>query len=122
MGRLNEKEVLEKIVDIICEKKGENLIVYDVRGLTSFTDYILIVTLNSEVQMKAILKEMKRNISLSESVEGEASSGWILVDYDGVIVNLFLPQVREFYSLERLWGDAKKVKIKETTNFQDTLL
>ncbi len=112
MKRVNYKELTSKVACIISEKKGDNIIVYDVRKLTSFTDFLMITTLKSEVQMRSILKDLRRNIKeIANHIEGEASSGWILIDYGGLIVNLFLPEVREFYGLERLWGEAKKFKI-----------
>ncbi len=112
MKRVNYKELTSKVLDIVSEKKGDNIIVYDVRKLTSFTDFLMITTLKSEVQMRSILKDLRGNIKeITNHIEGEASSGWILIDYGGLIVNLFLPEVREFYGLERLWGEAKTFKI-----------
>jgi len=113
MERINYHELLEAAVDIIDSKKGEGIIAYDVRDMTSFTDYILIASVNSSSQMGAIIKEFRNNPGLKKSrIEGDASSGWVLIDCEGIVLNLFLPEVREFYSLERLWGEAKEVKIK----------
>ena len=90
---------------IINSKKGEDIIIYDVRKFTSITDFLMITTVYSDAQMRAILKELRNKIKRKpDHFEGEATGGWILIDYGGLIVNLFTPEVREFYRLERLWG------------------
>lgn len=113
MEGLDYMELAQEIVEVVTDKKGENIIVYNVSELTSFTDYMIIVSVNSSVQMNTILKELKKKINKdSYHVEGESSSGWVLIDYDGLILNIFMPDVREFYALERLWGEAEKVNLK----------
>jgi ribosome-associated protein len=111
MEKINYKKLAKKTVDIISDKKGVNILAYDVRKITSFTEFIIIATTNSEVQMSAIVKELREKIKVSSHIEGEPSSGWVLIDYDGLIINLFLPHEREFYGLERLWGDAERLDI-----------
>ena len=109
-NRVNYKKLLEKVVVIIETKKGHNTLAYDVRKLTSFTDYLIITDMNSSVQIEATLKEFKKNIPvIPDGIEGTSQSGWVLVDYGGVVINLFTPDLRRFYSLERIWGEAKNV-------------
>lgn len=111
MGRIDYKVLAIEAAKVIDSKKGEEIIVYDVRKLTSFTDYLLLSTLNAEVQMKAVSKELTREIKIKpDHIEGDTSGGWILIDYDGLVVNLFSLKSREFYGLERLWGEAKKIR------------
>ncbi|MFH1414956.1 MAG: ribosome silencing factor [Elusimicrobiota bacterium] len=113
MERIGRRELTESIADVIISKKGSETLIYDVSSITSFTEYIVITSVNSKVQMDAIHKELERSVSpRPDHVEGESSSGWVLLDYDSVIVNIFLEPVREFYRLERLWGDAQKVEFK----------
>lgn len=111
MERLSYKKLVREAVGVINSKKADNTIIYDVGKLTSFTDYIVIATVYSEVQMTAILKVLRKEIKeKADHIEGNTSGGWVLVDYGGLIVNLFLPDIREFYGLERLWGDAKRLE------------
>ena len=111
MERIDYRELASSTAVILEEKKGEETVLLDVRQLTSFTDYILISTLNSQPQMKAVLKELSKQMNIIPShVEGDTASGWVLVDLDGLIVNLFFKEVRDFYRLERLWGEALRVE------------
>ncbi len=110
MERINYSKIIKEITHIVDSKKGEDVVVYDVRDMTSFTDYIMIVSVNSSAQMNAVLKELNKNIEIKPNhIEGDASGGWILMDYEGVVVNIFVPEIRNFYCLERLWGEAKIV-------------
>lgn len=98
--------------EITDAKKAENLILYDMRKLTSFTDYMIIATVNSSSQKEAVIKELKEKLSIRPlHVEGASKGGWSLIDYGGLVINLFYPEERAFYSLERIWGDAEKVSV-----------
>ncbi len=106
---------LKSAVFAAQEKKAADILVLDLRGLASFTDYFLIVTGNSHRQIKSIadaversLRSMKRRPSHVESFpRGE----WILMDYMDFVVHVFTPTSREYYDLERLWGDAQKLAV-----------
>jgi len=93
-------------------KKGENLVVLDLRGISSFTDYFIIMHGNSTRQNIAIQenieKELKREKIFPLSIEGKVRAEWILMDYGSFIVHVFSEKAREYYSLEKLWGDAHK--------------
>ena len=93
-------------------KKGENLVVLDLRGISSFTDYFVIMHGNSARQNLAlnenIEKELKKEKIMPLSVEGRKLAEWILMDYGSFIVHVFSEEAREYYSLEKLWGDAHK--------------
>jgi len=93
-------------------KKGEDLVVLDLRGLTSFTDYFIIMHGKSARQNKAIYEsieqELKKENIVPLSVEGKEVAEWILLDYGSFIVHVFSKRAREYYSLEKLWGDALK--------------
>ncbi|MBN2407497.1 MAG: ribosome silencing factor [Elusimicrobia bacterium] len=113
MEETDYRSIAEDCVRVIDSKKGRDAVLYDVREMTGFTDYIIIATVDSGPQMQAVMKEMlgrwkKRPLH----VEGDAAGGWVLVDFVGVVVNLFTPEVRAFYKLERLWGQADQVEIK----------
>ncbi len=93
-------------------KKGENLVVLDLRGISSFTDYFVIMHGNSARQNLAlnenIEKELKKEKIMPLSVEGRKLTEWILMDYGSFIIHVFSEKAREYYSLEKLWGDAHK--------------
>lgn len=112
MERLNYKTLTKKIIEVISSKKGEDIVTYDVKKMTSFTDYLIIATVTSKVQMEAVIKELVHELKIKPNhIEGKGLSGWMLIDYGGVVVNMFLPEVREFYRLERLWGDGQILTI-----------
>jgi ribosome-associated protein len=94
-------------------KKGENLVVLDLRGISTFTDYFVIMHGNSARQNLAlhesIEKELKKENIRPLSVEGKEHAEWILMDYGDFIVHVFSERAREYYSLEKLWGDAHKL-------------
>lgn len=102
-------------VRAIQDKKGEQIQVLNLAGLTSITDTFVICSGRSPRQNQTIaqavvdaLGEHKRK---PLSLEGKQAGRWILIDYVSMVVNVFLPEVREFYALERLWADAESIEI-----------
>jgi len=95
---------------IIEEKKGEDVRVLDVRKVTWIADYFVILSgttpLHTRALAEAILEKVKEKPS---SAEGLGNGSWILLDYRDIMVHIFLPQTRDFYRLEKLWGDAEEV-------------
>ncbi len=94
-------------------KKGEELVILDLRGIASFTDFFIILHGNSSRQNMAIYesveKELKEDNVKPLSVEGRERADWILMDFGSFIVHIFSREAREYYSLEKLWGDAPKL-------------
>jgi ribosome-associated protein len=110
MERINDRQLSKNITGVLEDKKGYDIVAYNVAPLTTFTNYIIISSFNSRAQLKSVVREIKGGIdSNPRHVEGDGESGWILLDFDGVIVNLFLEDTRKFYRLERLWGKAGKI-------------
>jgi ribosome-associated protein len=100
------------IVSILEEKKGEDILLLDLVGVCSFTDYFVICTGGSTRTLKALAEEVQlitksSHSDISRNVEGDASSGWVLVDYGDVILHLFSPTLRDYYRLEDLWREGK---------------
>lgn len=91
----------------------ENVLVLDLRTLTHLTDYFVIGTAQSARQAQAasgfILESLKPRKVRPLSVEGETTGNWILLDFVDVVVHIFQPHAREYYSLESVWGDAADV-------------
>jgi len=94
---------------IIKDKKGEDIVIFDLRGLSPITDFFVIAQGLSEIHNKTIA-EYLMEYEAPHHVEGTESANWVLLDYIDVIVHIFLKETREFYGLERLWGDAPQVK------------
>lgn len=96
-------------------KKAQDVVVLDLREVTSFTDYFVICTGSNARQNQAISDEvhaqLKKRGELPVSLEGYGNGEWILQDYGDFIVHVFLPAPRSFYDLERLWRHAKKVNL-----------
>ena len=105
-------ELAREIVDIIADKKGEEIVLLDLRGRTIIADYFVVCSGGSERQLKAIVEgvteEVKRDFGKSpRSVEGDANGGWVLIDYVDVVVHAFAPEVRAYYDIEEFWMAQK---------------
>jgi ribosome-associated protein len=100
-------------IEACLAKKAEDLCVLELRDLSSFTDYFLIMKGNSTRQNAAVCEavetELKRAGVRPLSVEGREMADWILMDYGQFIVHVFSPAARDHYSLEKLWGDAPRL-------------
>lgn len=111
------KKLIKEIIQILDDKKGEHIILLDLKKVTTFTDYFIMTTANSETHAYALAKEMMKKIkegfkrSPINPVE-HSSHQWILLDYQDVIVHIFTQEAREYYDLETLWFEAKKIDYK----------
>jgi ribosome-associated protein len=116
---LESHELAKRIARLAWEKKGTDLVIMDLRQLTSITDYFVLCSVDSENQARAIMDHLAEQLR-SESVrpwhvEGTSGSKWLLLDFVEVVVHLFRPDARTFYGLERLWGDAEIQEITDQT-------
>jgi ribosome-associated protein len=100
-------------VKVSQDKKAEDIVVLDLREVSTFTDFFIIVTGNSTRQNKAIYEsieqELKKSRLIPIGVEGKDFAEWILIDYGSFVVHVFSKQARGYYSLEKLWGDAPRL-------------
>ena len=113
-AHLEALDLAHIIVDKLEAHQAVNIVVLELTELTSFTDYFVICTAESDRQaksLKALLSEELRHEHATAplSTEGEPASGWVLLDYNTVIVHIFSPQGRAFYRLEELWKTAPVV-------------
>jgi len=104
-------EVARYIVNVIADKKGENIILMDIRDQTIIADYFVICSGTNERQLKAIVEsirdEVKKEFEINaRTIEGEAETGWVLIDFVDIIVHAFYPTIRSRYDLEGLWSEA----------------
>jgi ribosome-associated protein len=108
---MKAKELAYKIANLALEKKAKQIIVIDLDGVSSVSDFFVLMSGESDTQVKAIADHITRELR-SQKIsayhsEGFRSLRWVLLDYVDVVVHIFRPEAREFYGLERLWGDAK---------------
>ena len=107
------KSLALHIADILTETPAADTIVMDISKRSSFADFFVICSGENERQIRAIASSVRDELSaedrLPRRMEGEASSGWMVVDYGDVVVHVFNVGQRDFYRLEDLWSDAKTV-------------
>ncbi len=108
-------DLAHRIAEIIVDKQGEDVLILDLREVTTFTDYFVICSGTSQRQLDALQSALREELKKTDehlvplNVEGGPDSGWILVDYNSVIVHLFDPEMRAFYRLEELWKKGRVV-------------
>jgi ribosome-associated protein len=110
---LTAEQLSELIAGYALDKKAQDVVALDLRGVSAFTDGFVICTGTSDRQAKAIHDAIhfglkKEHGLLPRRVEGAQEARWILMDYFDVIVHVFVPETRDFYRLESLWGDVPK--------------
>jgi ribosome-associated protein len=98
---------------LAADKKAIDIVELDLRGIVGYTDYFLLCSGNTERQTKAIHDAIHLGLKQDEGllprrVEGVGQASWILLDYFDVIVHVFTPETRDFYRLDRLWGEAPR--------------
>ncbi len=114
---MGSREFANEITQHIFNKKGYDVLIMDLSKLTSFADYFIICTADSEVQVKAIADEIDKTLR-DKGIkcwhrEGYQALTWVLLDYVDVVVHIFKKEAREYYNLEKLWGDAPTDKIED---------
>ncbi len=120
MTREKERDSRERA--LLClnasmEKKAKDLIILNVSSVSSFADYFILCSGTSDRQVRAIAAAIRESLKKAEilplGVEGEDAGRWILLDYDDVIIHVFLESVRAFYDLERLWFETPRAAIPD---------
>jgi len=107
---ITSESLAEIIASAALEKKGEDIKIFDLAGLTDMTDQFVIVTGNGNLHVKAIVDNIQDHtikVSKPWHVEGYEGMKWVLLDYVDVVVHVFDRVTREYYDIERLWADAK---------------
>lgn len=112
---LDGKERAILCANASLKKKAKDLVILNVKTLSSFTDYFIICSGTSDRQVQAIAASIQEDLKafgiLPLGVEGERLGKWVLMDYDDVIIHIFYEPVREFYQIEHLWSDAPRMEI-----------
>jgi ribosome-associated protein len=101
---------LSQVVDALVDRKAVDLIVLDLRGLCEATDFFVIASGTSDAHVRGMAEHLLTALAPAglepHHVEGLAQGRWVLLDYVDFVVHVLHPELREFYQLERLWGDA----------------
>jgi ribosome-associated protein len=122
---MKPKELAKIIGQLALEKKGKEIILLDVTGIADFADFFIIITGDSDVQVKAISDHIEKKLKMHKTElyhkEGYQSLQWVLLDYIDVLVHIFRPTTRALYAIERLWGDAEREVITENMYDSETV-
>lgn len=114
---MNSLKFAEDITQIILSKKGFKIRILDLRKLSAFADFFVICSASSDTQVKAIAdavdRELRERGIKTYHREGYEALNWVLLDYFDVVVHIFKTEAREYYNLEKLWGDAKVIEIDD---------
>lgn len=116
---MDNKKLINKITDLILDKHGSEIKIINVSKLTSLTDYFIICSSDSNPKTKALINHIIDNIKNDFDLkplnsEGIENLDWVLLDYINIVVNIFSPEKRNYYNIEKLWGDAEITVIKES--------
>ena len=108
---MTSDQLADAITELAADKKALDIVVLDLRGVIDYTDFLVICSGTSDRQVKAICDGIRYGLKDVQAVgprrvEGLTQARWVLMDYLDVVVHVFVPEVREFYGLERLWGEA----------------
>lgn len=111
---LTSRSLARLIAQAAYDVKAEEIAVLDLRKISSFTDYFVIASGRSDRQVQAIADRIEENLKKRRpiSIEGYPKGHWILIDYGEVVAHIFYQELRNFYALEKLWGDAVRVKFR----------
>ena len=109
-------EIAQMLSQAALEKKAEDLVILDVRGLSSFTDFFVIMSGRSTRHVQGLADTigqfMSKKRMTQKKVEGFSEGHWVLLDYNDVVIHIFYHESREFYDLEGLWHDAPRVEVE----------
>ena len=117
MSGLGSEALARRLAELADSKGATEIVVLDMRGLASYTDFLAICTARNERQARAIVDEVKLRLKQEHSllpggVEGEGAAGWIVLDYLDAVLHVFTAEERERYQLEDLWREAPRLQLQ----------
>jgi ribosome-associated protein len=118
--RLSSEALARRIAGVADAKQAEDVVALDMRSLVGYTDFLVICTARNERLAKAIHEEVRQRLKQDEgllpaTVEGEQAARWVLMDYLDCVFHVFVPELRERYRLEVLWGEAPRLELGAET-------
>lgn len=109
------EDKLHLIAEAALDRKAQDLLVLDVRGLVTYTDYLIVCSGNTDRQVRAIAENVQAEMAeigyRPLGVEGKSQANWMIIDYGDYVVHVFHTEARETYNLEKLWSDAPRLPI-----------
>ena len=113
---MDNKDIAIHIGEILSGKKAENVVVLGIAEQSSFADFFVNATAMNERQLSALTDEVEDRLAndgmIPKNIEGKPPSGWMLMDYGDIVVNIFLPQQRGMYQIEKIWSDGELIAIE----------
>ena len=114
---MNNRKNALLAAEILDSKKAEDIVVIDIAEKSSFADYLIIASGNSQRQVNTLVDEVEERFAkegiFPKNIEGKNNSGWILMDFGDLIINIFTKEVREKYNIEKVWGDCIFLDLEE---------
>ena len=114
---MTNKDIALFTAKTLDEKKALDITIIDIAERSGFADYFVITTASSLRQMNSLTDELEDKLAeqgiLVKNVEGRGESGWVLMDYGDIIINIFTEEARNKYNIEKIWGDCPTVEYKE---------
>lgn len=114
---MNNKEYALLAAKTLSDKKAVDIAAIDIAEKASFADYLVVATGNSDRQVHSLIDDVEdafaKNGLFVKNVEGKHGSGWVLMDFGDIIVNIFTKEMREKYGIEKVWGDCTFLDIEE---------
>ena len=111
------KEMARIAYNALSDKKGEDIKIIDITGISVLADYFIIANGNSDSQVNALVDNVEEELHKAgyplKQREGQASGSWVLLDFGDIIVHVFYRENRLFYDLERIWKDGKDISVEE---------
>ena len=112
---MTPEQLVRRVAAIADEKQAADIVALDMRGLVGYTDFLVLCTARNQRQAKAVHDEvyakLKRDGLLPDHVEGAQEANWVLMDYLDCILHVFVPEARDYYRLETLWGEAPRLDL-----------
>jgi ribosome-associated protein len=117
MSEFDSEALARRLADLANSKGAEEVVVLDMRGLVSYTDFLAICTARNERQVRAIVDEVKLRVKkdqelLPGGMDGDGAAGWIVLDYLDCVLHVFTEEARQRYRLEDLWREAPRLELQ----------